>query len=75
MLIKASWLNPCTPQMKIEACYESWGGGEATTQNSCFLRYCRLPLPMLLRRQHKYLISTIILSSFTFQYMREQQYI
>lgn len=51
------------------------GGGEATTQNSCFLRYCRLPLPMLLRRQHKYLISTIILSSFTFQYMREQQYI
>lgn len=51
-------------------------GGETktTTQNSCFLRYCRLPLPMLLRRQHKYLISTIILSSFTFQYMRKQQY-
>lgn len=34
----------------------------------------RLPLPVLLRRQHKYLISTIILSSFTFQYVREQQY-
>lgn len=48
-----------------------WG---KKTQNSCFRRYCRLPLPMLLRRQHKYLISITILSSFTFQHVREQQY-
>lgn len=39
------------------------------TQNSCFVRYCRLPLPTLLRRQHKHLISTISPSSFTLGFL------